>query len=75
VYGHFAQKKWAKAHFHETKVGVKNRVHFLKTALFRAKKGKKGRFAQITLEKIAKSPLAHFYFLLIVIKSLNNIYS
>ena len=42
-----AQKKWAKARFCEPKVGRKNRVHFLKTALFWPFLAIFGRFAQI----------------------------
>jgi hypothetical protein len=43
----FGQKKWAKARFCEPKVGRKNRVHFLKTALFWRFLTIFGRFAQI----------------------------
>jgi hypothetical protein len=44
---HFWPKKWAKARFCEPKVGRKNRVHFLKTALFWRFLAIFGQFAQI----------------------------
>ena len=67
----FGQKKWAKARFYKPKVGRKNRMHFLKTALFWRFLAIFGRFAQIACLKTTKKPTCPLLFLIIAIKSFN----